>query len=99
MASSTLTPAAGAPEQTPVRASEPGPRRRKSPREGGHWKWFALPAVALVAVFFALPFVLNAGFAFSDWSGYSEEIGFNGIDNFRTLIDQEIFWPAVRTIT
>jgi multiple sugar transport system permease protein/raffinose/stachyose/melibiose transport system permease protein len=98
VASSTLTPAPGAPEQTPVRASEPDPRRRtSSPREGGHWTWFALPAVVLVAVFFALPFVLNAGFAFSDWSGYSEEIGFNGVDNFRTLVDQEIFWPAVRT--
>ncbi|MDO8188258.1 sugar ABC transporter permease [Conexibacter sp. JD483] len=98
MASTTLTQATGAPEQTAVRASEqPGPRRRKSPRAGGHWPFFALPAVVLVAVFFALPFLLNAGFAFSDWSGFSEEIGFNGVDNFRTLIDQEIFWPAVRT--
>ena len=97
MASTTLTPEAGAPEQTAVRSSDPTPRRRKSPREGGHWPWFALPAVVLVAVFFALPFLLNAGFAFSDWSGFSDEIGFNGIDNFRTLIDQEIFWPAVRT--
>jgi len=97
VASTTLTPEAGAPEQTAVRSSDPTPRRRKSPRDGGHWPWFALPAVVLVAVFFALPFALNAGFAFSDWSGFSDEIGFNGIDNFRTLIDQEIFWPAVRT--
>jgi raffinose/stachyose/melibiose transport system permease protein len=98
VASTTLTQATGAPEQTAVRASEqPTPRRRKSPREGRHWPWFALPAVVLVTVFFALPFLLNAGFAFSDWSGFSDEIGFNGIDNFRALIDQEIFWPAVRT--
>lgn len=98
MASTTLTPAAGGAEQTAPRAPEPTtPRRRKPSREGAHWKWFALPAVVLVAVFFAAPFVLNAGFAFSDWSGFSEEIGFTGVDNFRTLIDQEIFWPAVRT--
>jgi multiple sugar transport system permease protein/raffinose/stachyose/melibiose transport system permease protein len=97
VASTTLTPEAGAPEQTPVRPQDPNPRRPRSPRAGGHWKWFALPAVVLVAVFFVVPFVMNAGFAFSDWSGYSDQIGFNGIDNFRALIDQEIFWPAVRT--
>lgn len=108
MASTTLTEGAAAPDQTPARPSTPdspaargaGGRkgnRRRGARQSGHWTWFALPAVLLVAVFFAAPFLFNAGFAFSDWSGFSEEIGFNGIENFRTLIDQEIFWPAVRT--
>lgn len=105
MTSTALTQQATGPEhEAPGRPPTPsgnGRRRRRSGsaplRDAAHRKWFALPAVVLVAVFFAAPFLLNAGFAFSDWSGYSDEIGFNGIDNFRTLIDQEIFWPAVRT--
>lgn len=49
------------------------------------WLWFALPSFVLVVCFFLVPFVLNVPFAFSSWSGYSEEIRFTGIDNWTTL--------------
>jgi raffinose/stachyose/melibiose transport system permease protein len=94
---------AGSAQDAPAPPSGPLPggarraRRRRAARSDAHWRWFALPAIVLVTVFFAIPFLLNAGFAFSDWSGYSSDISWNGLENFRTLIDQEIFWPAVRT--
>ncbi len=46
---------------------------------------FVLPSVALIIVFFALPFVLNVPFAFSSWTGYSEDIDFVGLSNFDLL--------------
>jgi raffinose/stachyose/melibiose transport system permease protein len=64
-------------------------------RQRAPWGRFALPALALVACFFVAPFVLNAGFAFSDWSGFSSDVGFNGLDNFRTLLDQDILVNAI----
>ncbi|WP_320673013.1 carbohydrate ABC transporter permease [Patulibacter defluvii] len=76
----------------------PPARGRRRARAGRRdpWPWFALPAIAFVLIFFAAPFVLNAGFAFSDWSGFSDEISFNGLDNFRALIDQDLFVNAVK---
>jgi raffinose/stachyose/melibiose transport system permease protein len=58
--------------------------------------WLLVPTLAIVLVFFALPFVLNAGFAFSNWSGFSDEVSYTGLDNFRTLVDQELLVNAIR---
>ncbi|HUR01837.1 MAG TPA: sugar ABC transporter permease, partial [Nonomuraea sp.] len=60
------------------------------------WWPFIVPAFALVAGFFTIPFLLNLRFAFTDWSGYSEAISFNGLENFLSLIDQDILWQAIK---
>src|SRR5690349_14355806 len=62
----------------------------------GTWWPFALPAIVLVAAFFVLPFILNLRLAFTDWNSYSEEIAWNGLDNFQLLIDQHILFEAIR---
>lgn len=71
-----------------------GVRRRLRP--GGIWWPFALPAIILVAAFFVLPFLLNIRLAFTDWTSFSDEIAWNGLDNFKLLIDQNILLEAVR---
>ena len=47
--------------------------------------WFALPAVAMVLFFFALPFIANAFLSFMRWTGFSSSIHFNGLANFLNL--------------
>lgn len=76
------------------RAPAGGTRRRW--QAGGIWWPFALPAIVLVAAFFVLPFFLNLRLAFTDWSSYSDEINWNGLDNFKLLIEQHILLEAVR---
>jgi raffinose/stachyose/melibiose transport system permease protein len=71
------------------------PRLRSGARPAGWWP-FILPASTLVAAFFTVPFLLNLRFAFTDWSGYSDVIAFNGLDNFRGLVDQDILWQAIK---
>lgn len=62
------------------------PRSRvHRPAGRGRWTFFVLPSALLVGAFFFLPFVLNLPFAFTQWSGYREEIPFVGLDNFVTL--------------
>ena len=87
---SATGPEAGGRQTHPARPR--GPRRSRRAR----WWPFALPAFVLVAAFFLVPFVLNVRFAFTDWSGYSDVIAANGLDNFRTLADQGLLWSAIR---
>jgi raffinose/stachyose/melibiose transport system permease protein len=72
-----------------------GSRGRK--RFGGrHLHAFAVPSVALVAVFFVAPFMLNGWFAFTQWTGFSARITFNGLDNFRLLDQLDLLSHAIR---
>ncbi|KJL24605.1 carbohydrate ABC transporter permease [Microbacterium azadirachtae] len=77
----------------PVR---PQRRRRKDLR----WWPFVVPAVALTVAFFLLPFLLNIYFAFTNWTGFSSSIKWNGIQNFIDLADTGVLGNAIRvTIT
>lgn len=87
------TPAPPGPSAEPARAAGVVTRLRQASRS---WLVFALPAILLVAIFFVVPFLLNMRFAFSSWTAFSSEITWNGLDNFRTLIDQELLVNAVR---
>ncbi|WP_395639505.1 carbohydrate ABC transporter permease [Pseudolysinimonas sp.] len=66
------------------------PRRRPPLRDRvlGSWAWFTLPAITLVAVFFAIPQILNFPFAFSTWTSYSSTITLSGTRNFESLASQ-----------
>lgn len=62
-------------------------RHRSKARVGGGSAGFLLttPALAIFAVFFLLPNILNFAFAFTDWSTYSSQVNFIGLANFREL--------------
>lgn len=47
--------------------------------------YFALPALALYFGFFIVPSLAGIAYAFTDWSGLSEEINFVGWANFQTI--------------
>ena len=65
-------------------ASAPRSAASRTRRRAG-WIWFALPSLVLVVLFFLIPFVLNLPFAFSSWSGYSNDIRFTGFANWILL--------------
>ncbi len=49
--------------------------------------WFAGGALLLYGVFVLLPAVLGFGYSFTDWSAYSDDIHFVGLDNFAAVLD------------
>lgn len=74
----------------------PGRTRRRRGRLGRPWWPVALPGIALVTLFFVVPFILNIRFAFTNWSSFKSDIRWIGFENFRILIEQKIFYNAVR---
>ncbi|MFT4029520.1 MAG: sugar ABC transporter permease, partial [Protaetiibacter sp.] len=86
---SAQRPAATPGEGKPVRRL---PLRR---RVSGTWLWFALPAIAFVGLFFLVPQLLNLRFAFSNWTSYSSNITWNGLDNFQALIEQGYLFQSI----
>jgi multiple sugar transport system permease protein/raffinose/stachyose/melibiose transport system permease protein len=64
------------------------------------WWPFVVPTVVMTVAFFLLPFLLNAYFAFTQWTGFSSTISFNGVENFVNLVDSGILPIAIRvTVT
>lgn len=51
------------------------------------WYFIALP-LALYFLLFVLPSLVGIGYAFTDWSSYSDEVAFVGLENFA-----EVFSP------
>ncbi len=49
--------------------------------------WFAVGALALYGVFVLLPSLLGIGYAFTDWSSYSNDVHWVGLDNFAAILD------------
>ena len=51
-----------------------------------------VPALALFAVFFILPLLFTARYSFYNWTNYSPDITFNGIENYKSILkDKTIF--------
>ena len=47
--------------------------------------YFVLAALVLYIVFFIIPGVSGIAYAFTDWSSYTDEVNFIGLDNFKTI--------------
>ncbi|HEX3003103.1 MAG TPA: sugar ABC transporter permease [Angustibacter sp.] len=62
------------------------------------WIW-VLPALVLLLVFVYYPIVENLRLSLFSWNAFSAHPTFVGLDNYRTAIDDPIFWRALRNNT
>jgi raffinose/stachyose/melibiose transport system permease protein len=85
-----------------IRPEQHSAKTTKAARGGTRHRWwpFVVPTLVMTVAFFLLPFFLNAYFAFTQWTGFSSTISFNGLENFVNLIDSGILPIAIRvTVT
>lgn len=54
------------------------------------------PAVLLYGGFVILPAILGFAYSLTDWSGWTSEPNFVGLDNFRELVKDERFFAAIK---
>ncbi len=71
-------------------------RARRLFRRNAHVFFFLFPALALVAIFYVLPNILNFAYGFTNWSSYSDDVSWVGLDNFRSLFEEGIIWNDLR---
>jgi len=58
---------------------------------------FVGPALLVLASFIVYPVAYSAWLSFHEWSGYTPAWGpFVGLDNYRALATDEVFWQATR---
>lgn len=52
--------------------------------------------LAIYAVFVISPFIQAIYYSFTNWSGLSSDLQMVGFDNYRKLLDNDVFWHALR---
>ncbi|HEV7710592.1 MAG TPA: sugar ABC transporter permease [Asanoa sp.] len=61
------------------------------------WSYaYALPMLALLLVFIVYPIAASLGYTLYKWNGIGDPTDFVGLDNFRRIIDDSIFWGALK---
>lgn len=70
--------------------------KRKEKVKLNIWCWvFMLPTVALYVAFQGIPILSSIFYATLDWSGMSANAVFVGLDNFKELLQDELFLNAI----
>ena len=61
--------------------------------------YFALGALLIYSVLFVLPGLIGIGYSFTDWSAYSDELHFVGLENFKTVFSADEDYMKIITNT
>ncbi|GGP55102.1 carbohydrate ABC transporter permease [Saccharothrix coeruleofusca] len=64
-------------------------------RGRGSYLWFLLPGALLLTAVVLVPFLMNVGISFTEWSGVGEP-EWIGLDNYRRLVEDGTFWASFR---
>ena len=57
---------------------------------------FVAPSVVLYLIFVLYPFARTLHFSLTDWNGIAPEMNFIGLDNYSKLIQDDLFWGALK---
>lgn len=61
------------------------------------WTYYLLiaPALVLSIALVLVPGIMTAYVSFTDWNGVSAEMNWIGLENFRRIFDDRVFWQAL----
>ncbi len=61
--------------------------------------WFAAGAFLIYSVLFVIPSLIGIGYSFTDWSAYSDELHFIGLENFKAIFSADEDYLKIITNT
>jgi ABC-type sugar transport system permease subunit len=81
----------------PPRRLDPGRSGRSAARRRGYlWSYVYLaPMMVLLLVFVVYPIGASLGYTFYKWNGIGDPSDFVGLDNFRQIMHDSIFWGSL----
>jgi N-acetylglucosamine transport system permease protein len=82
------------PRLTPVAVR--GDRRYRKLAEYRFVAWFLFLPLLIYAFFVVSPFIQAFFYSMTDWTGFSSDYNFTGLDNYERLWHDEQFWDATR---
>ncbi|WP_431926229.1 carbohydrate ABC transporter permease [Micromonospora wenchangensis] len=82
------------PATPPTPSPTPTPRRRRDGRDAAYWLYL-LPGAVLFVLVIGVPLVGTGYLSLTRWSGVGDPT-FVGLDNYRQLLDDDVFWASFR---
>ena len=61
-------------------------RKNKKIDQSAPYIWMTMPALVIFILFFILPLIFTARYSFYNWTNYSKEITFSGLNNYKKLL-------------
>lgn len=95
MSSQTLLTAAAA--RAPRATLPLSPERRSRQRRRNLWIYaFLMPTFILYGLYTIYPIIASYWYSLVEWNGFSSEQRFVGIDNYRLVLADPLFWSSVK---
>ena len=57
---------------------------------------YVIPTLAIFTIFVVIPFIRTFYISLTDWNGYGNKMNFIGLENFKTLLQDELIWDAFK---
>ena len=65
-------------------------------KNGAPYVIMVLPPLLVFVTFFILPLIFTAKYSFYSWTNFSQEITFNGLENYRKIFDDPILAKGIK---
>ena len=56
-------------------------------KNGAPYVFMVLPALLIFVTFFIVPLIYTAKYSFYNWTNFSQEITFNGLENYKSIFE------------
>lgn len=65
-------------------------------KNGAPYVLMVLPALIIFVTFFIVPLIYTAKYSFYNWTNFSQEITFNGLENYKSIFEDDILVRSIK---
>ena len=65
-------------------------------KNGAPYVFMVVPALIIFVTFFIVPLIYTAKYSFYNWTNFSQEITFNGLENYKSIFEDDILGRSIK---